>query len=112
MAKAAFRDSQLLAGYHRGVKYVRENKTEPYVSVPPALIITDSNGATWTLGTDYIQKGWAYYWGIMRNDKHTGEHACKLEYRNTKLRAWTPEGSKIWVERRADHMSVAPGYWV
>lgn len=114
MSRAAFRDSDLLEGYHRGVKYTRENRTESYVTVPPALIVTDANGATWTLGTDYVQKGWTYFWGVFRNDIHTGEHACRLEYRSGKLRALTPMGSKLWVERsrREAFMSATPGYWV
>jgi hypothetical protein len=113
MRHAVFRDN-LLEGYHRGVKYLREDKTQPYVSVPPALILTDSNGATWTLGSDHVDKGWRYYWGIMRNDVHTGEHAERLEYKNGKIRAWTPLGPKVWVERsrRESSMSQSPGYWV
>lgn len=114
MRRAALRDSELLEGFHRRVKYVRENKTEAYVTVPPALIITDSNGATWTLGTDWIQKGYTFFWGIYRNDVHTGEQACRLEYRQGQLRALTPMGSKLWVERsrREQMFSASPGYWV
>ena len=34
---------------------ITDPDAEPYVSVPPALIITDSNGATWTLGFKYVE---------------------------------------------------------
>jgi hypothetical protein len=106
-------DSELLIGRALGGQYTRENKTDAYVTVPPALIITDSNGATWTLGHDYILKGWRYYFGVMRNDVHTGEQACQIEYRQWRVRIFTPDGKwKIWVERKAGHMSAAPGYWV
>jgi len=32
------------------VRYERENKTEAYVEIPPAFLITDSAGACWTFG--------------------------------------------------------------
>jgi hypothetical protein len=110
---AILRDSELLIGRALGTRYTRENSTESYVSVPPALIITDSNGATWTLGHDYIEKGWRYFFGVMRNDVHTGEQACNIEYRLGRVRIFTPDGKwKTWVERRRDHMSASPGYWI
>lgn len=103
---------ELLVGFAMGVPHYRENKTESYVSVPPAFLITDSNGATWTLGSDYVEKAGTYFWNILRNDRPTGEHACKLEYRVGKLRALTPMGSKMWHERKLSHMNVTSGYWL
>jgi hypothetical protein len=80
--------------------------------VPPALIITDSNGATRTLGTEYVNRGWAYYFNVLRNDVDTGELAAKIEYQRGKVRIWTHSGWKVWTERRCVNFAAAPGYFV
>jgi hypothetical protein len=46
-------DKHLLVGYIQGKRYERENKTETDVEIPPAFIITDSDGAAWTFGPQY-----------------------------------------------------------
>jgi hypothetical protein len=110
--RAILRDSELLVGRAVGQKFYRENKTEAYVCVPPALIITDSNGATWTIGRDWVKKGWVYYWSVLRNDFPTGEFAERIEYRRGKVYITTPTGRKVWTERATSKIQVAPGYWL
>ena len=112
MAKAAFKDSELLIGKAVGQEWHRENRTESYVSVPPALIITDSNGATWTIGNDWVTKGWVYYWSVLRNDFPVGEYAERIEYLKGKVYITTPTGRKVWHERGTRSIQVAPGFWI
>lgn len=79
---AAFRDSKLLTGKALGVTYLRENATESYVSIPPALIITEANGATWTLGMERCrdwEDGTGLEFIVIRNDIETGEFASRIE---------------------------------
>jgi len=113
--QAVLKDSELLVGRANGVHFRRNDATEPYVEIPPAYIITDSSGATWTLGNEYVQKGWAFYFSVMRNDVDTGELACKIIYQRGRVRIFTPDGWKVWTSRaarRRTNMSAAPGYWV
>jgi hypothetical protein len=71
----------LLVGRANGLRYERENKSEDGVSVPPALIITDSDGAAWTLGTQYVDLGGGEYeFNVLRNDVDIGETAMRIEY--------------------------------
>lgn len=109
---AILRDSELLVGRAVGETYYRENKTESYVSVPPALIITDSNGATWTIGNDHVRKHDIFYWSVLRNDFPTGEYAERIEYRAGKVYITTPTGRKVWTERGEKKLHIAPGYWL
>lgn len=110
--QAVLRDSEELVGRALGTTYRRSDKTESYVCVPPALILTDSNGATWTIGNDYVVKGWVYYWSVLRNDWPTGEFAERIEYRRGKVYITTPTGRKVWTERARDHTHIAPGFWL
>lgn len=71
--------------------------TEAYVSIPPALVITDNEGALWTLGFD--QGGWRtgeYEFDVVRNAKKTGEHACRIEFRGGKVRIFGSAGWRTW----------------
>jgi len=80
-------DDQLLVGKAAGLRYERENKTESYISVPPAHIITDSDGAAWTLGTQYLDRGGGEFeFNVLRNDIDTGEAAMRIEYRKGVVR--------------------------
>jgi hypothetical protein len=74
-------DKHLLAGIINGSRYERENKTETDVEIPPAFIITDSDGAAWTFGAHYTQHGGEYQFSVMRNDVDTGEVAKRIVYR-------------------------------
>lgn len=79
-----------------GVDFLRTHKTEAYVEVPPALLITDERGDTWTIGNDYVQHGQGFAWGVMRNDIHTGEMAEKIVFRNGKVKIFGWYGFKTW----------------
>lgn len=71
-------DDHLLIGRANGVVFRRADKTESYVTVPPAYIITDSDGGTWTFGAEYNGYGEI---NVLRNDVNTGEFAQRIEYR-------------------------------
>jgi len=86
-------DSGLLLGRLNGTVYRRENPTEAYVEVPPARLITDSDGATWTLGTQYIFHNGYYEFNVLRNDVDMDEMAKKIVYQ--KGRVWI-FGSSGW----------------
>ncbi len=88
------RDS--FVGLLGGEKYLRTKKTENYVCIPPALLITDERGDTWTLGYGYSEHNGAYYLDVMRNDQFTGEQADKVEYKGGRVRIHTCFGFKIW----------------
>lgn len=94
--KAALRDSELLIGRALGATYYRNDQTEPYVEIPPALIITDSSGATWTLGTEYIGEGWNMEFNVLRNDVDTGEFASRIVYQRHKVRIFGRAGWRVW----------------
>ena len=83
-------------GRLNGVNFFRTHKTESYVEIPPALIITDERGDAWTLGEDYAQHGQRFEWGVKRNDQHTGEMAEKIVYRGGRVRIFGWYGSKVW----------------
>ena len=84
-------DAHLLLGRALGQTWRRENKTESYVVIPPALIITDSDGATWTLGAEYNVH---MEFNVLRNDVDMGEFASRIEYRAGVLRIFGRYGSK------------------
>lgn len=80
-------DAHLLIGRALGETIRREDITESYVVSPPALYITDDDGATFMLGHDYTEHWRAgacvYEWMVMRNDRPTGQFATHIEYRRS-----------------------------
>lgn len=70
-------DAHLLLGRAVGQIFRRSDRTESYVCIPPALIITDSDGGTWTLGTEYNTH---FEWNVLRNDRNVGEFASRIDY--------------------------------
>ena len=94
--RAILKDSELLVGRARGVRFHRNDATEPYVEIPPAYIITESNGATWTLGNSYLQRGQVFEFNVMRNDIDTGEFASRIVYQRGKVRIWGQGAWKVW----------------
>jgi len=71
--------------------------TDAYVSIPPALVIRDNEGALWTLGFD--QGGWRtgeYEYDVVRNGRKTGEHACRIEFRRAQVRIFGTAGWRVW----------------
>jgi len=69
--------------------------TESYVSVPPALIITDETGAVWTLGFKFGEApNGEFAFNVLRNGIETGEVASRIERRNGRIRIFTRQGWK------------------
>lgn len=89
-------DPYLLYGQVEGQTYTREQRTDAYVSIPPAAIITDESGGTWVFGQDYIEERGRYWFAVMRNDVNTGELAERIEYRKGHVAIYTRLGRKIW----------------
>lgn len=77
-----------------------KRESESYVTVPPALWITDRAGNTWTLGfqrpaRDPHNTG-EFEHDIVKNGLVIGEWACRLEYRAGILRAFGHQGWRTW----------------
>ena len=89
-------DAHLLIGKALGEIVRRENVTESYVCVPPACYITDSDGAVWTLGFNYIEHTFHYEFMVLRNDKPTGQFAHTIEYRNGVVRLFGKDGTRTF----------------
>lgn len=80
----------------------QKHETENYVSVPPALIITDDGNNVWTLGFSNAPdapKG-EFAFNVLKNGVNTGEWASRIERRNGRVRVFTPSGWK-WYNGRA-----------
>lgn len=90
-------DDHLLIGRALGQTWRRENKTESYVCIPPALIITDSDGGTWTFGTEFNALGEI---NVLRNDVDTGEFAQRIEYRQGVVRLYGRSGTRSFGRSR------------
>jgi hypothetical protein len=75
--------------------------TENYVSVPPALTITDEVGAVWTLGFKTAPKDLSpegeYAFNVLRDGIDTGEIASRIERRGGRIRIFTRHGWKRWL---------------
>jgi hypothetical protein len=74
--------------------------SDGYVSIPPALVIRDNEGALWTLGFD--QGEWRtgeFEYDVVRNGVKTGEHACRIEFRAGKVRIFGIAGWRTWNAR-------------
>lgn len=73
--------------------------TENYVSVPPALIITDERNDVWTLGFMTAPRALSpdgeYAFDVLRNGKWCGEVASRIE-RRKQVRIFTQDGWKAW----------------
>jgi hypothetical protein len=74
--------------------------TENFVSIPPALTITDERGAVWTLGFKTAQKDQApdgeFAFNVLRDGVDMGEIASRIERRNGQIRIFTRHGWKKW----------------
>lgn len=72
--------------------------TEHYVSVPPALTITDERGDVWTLGFATAPKHRSpdgeFAFEVLRNGVGQGEIASRIERRGSKIRIFTHVGWK------------------
>lgn len=94
-------DAHLLIGRALGQFVRRENDTEAYVCCPPACFITDRNGATFTMGFDYIEYPFKYEFMVLRNDQPTGQFAEKIEYRNGTVRIFGRDGTRVWSRNKS-----------
>jgi hypothetical protein len=74
-------DKDILSGTIMGARYERQNRSENEVEIPPAFIITDSDGAAWTIGTHYAMHNGEYEFTVLRNDIDTDEMAKRIVYR-------------------------------
>jgi hypothetical protein len=90
-------DDHLLIGRASGVTFRRENPTDAYVTIPPAWMITDSDGATWTFGTEFNAFGEI---NVLRNDVNTGEFAQRMDYRNGVVRLYGKAGTRSFSRSR------------
>lgn len=90
-------DDHLLIGRALGVTYRRENPTEAYVVIPPAMVITDSGGGTWTFGFEFNALGEI---NVLRNDISTGEFAQRIEYRQGVVRLYGRGGTRSFSRSR------------
>lgn len=80
-------DPHILTGTAGGLRHERVNPTEAYVEVPPAFLITDSDGACWTFGGAYeVHKG-EFEFAVLRNDVDTDEVAKRIVY----------QGGRVWI---------------
>ena len=93
-------DKDMLVGIINGARYERANKTESYVEIPPAFIITDSDGAAWTIGTQYEVHSGEFEWVVMRNDVDTGEVARKIVYQRGVVKIFGHYGWKSFSRSR------------
>jgi hypothetical protein len=89
-------DAHLLIGRALGQTWRRENKTESYVCIPPALIITDSDGAVWTAGFRFVNGEF----NVLRNDIDTGEFAYLVEYLHGVVRFYGKSGRRVFSRNR------------
>lgn len=79
------RDPYLLYGKADGGQtFVREQRTERDVEIPPAFVITDETGAMWTFGPEYVETKGRFEFGVLRNDSPVGELAYKIVFRPTR----------------------------
>lgn len=90
-------DDHLLIGTALGQTWRRENKTDTYVVIPPALIITDSDGATWMFGTEFNSHGEI---NVLRNDIDTREFAQRIDYRKGVVRLYGRGGTRSFSRSR------------
>lgn len=78
----------LLVGRAHGLRYERENPSERDVTIPPAYLITDTDGAVWTFGTEYAWTNGQMEFNVLRNDVDVDEVAYKIEYRGGVVTIW------------------------
>ena len=88
-----FHDSDLLVGRALGQRYYRENRTERDVCIPPALIITDRDGKTFTFGFQYNN---AMEINVLVNDVDTGEFASRIDYAKGVVTIYGSAGTRRW----------------
>ena len=96
-------DPALLFGRLRGITYRRENVTDNYVVVPPALMITDHDGAVWSFGNEYRETRWFFEMEVLRNDVKTGHFAERIEFKAGTVVLYGKDGRRV-VSRSRKHI--------
>lgn len=88
----------MLSGSLYGIRYERENHSENYVEIPPALLITDRDGDVWGLGNEYIIDRDGYHaFNVLRNDRDMDEVAQKIVYKRGRVYIYASSyGWKHW----------------
>lgn len=70
--------------------------TDSYVSVPPALYVTDTGNNVWTFGFKTAHPEDSPYgefaFNVLRNGKDTGHIASRIEIRGSRVRVLTKKG--------------------
>jgi len=80
-------------------------ETDSYVTSPPALFIrADDSQSIFALGPQEFTRfhegvAGLYHYNVIRNGKDTGEWACRIERRGSKIFIYTPTGYKRWTGR-------------
>jgi hypothetical protein len=75
--------------------------TEPYVSIPPALVIRDREQNLWTFGfARGTSRTGEFEYDVVRNGVTTNEFACRIEYRNGRVRIYGADRWRIWTGTR------------
>lgn len=73
----------------------QQHITENYVSVPPALTITDEAGSIWTLGFRLSDGPHGEYaFNVLKDGRETDETASRIERCNGRIRIFTANGWK------------------
>ena len=83
-------------GRLHGQPYYRVRKSEAYVEIPPALLITDECGDSWSVGFEYFMHGDRIHYNVIHNDQDTGEYAEKIVYQNGRVRIFGWYGWKTY----------------
>lgn len=102
MANFLFEEHKgLLVGKIGGARYERVNVSENGTKIPPARVITDSQGGMWTLGAQYTEphRG-EYEWNVLRNDVDMDEQAKCIAMENGVVTIYGWYGKKRWSRSR------------
>ena len=97
-------DHHLLIGRANGNIYRRINKSESGLEIPPAFMITDSDGAVWTFGSHYNPERYAancvLEFNVLRNDIDTGEFASRIVYDRGVVKLYGRDGQRSFSRSR------------
>ena len=96
-------DAHLLIGRANGNAYRRINKSESGTEIPPAYMITDSDGAVWVLGTEYNPQRYGYgvlEFNVLRNDVDTREFASRIIYDRGVVKLYGRDGLRVFSRSR------------
>lgn len=91
----------LLSGKVGPTRYERVNVSENGTEVPPAYLITDSEGGMWSLGNEYAYKKDGYLeFNVIRNNVDMDVVAEKIVYKDGRVWIFGSDGWKHWSKSR------------